>query len=361
MKKTFFTPGPTQIYPTIAASIQAGLHEYIASISHRSKEFENLFSQTVNNLRQLFAIPKEYSVFFVSSGTEAMERIIENCVETHSFHFINGSFSKRFYEIAGELKKKPSEVSAEYGEGFDILHASIPPGVEMICLTHNETSTGVMLPLPEIYALKKQYPRSLIALDIVSSAPYTNLDFRFLDCVFFSVQKGFGLPAGLGILIISPQAMEKSVRLTRKGIMTGSYHSFNTLSEYALKHQTPETPPVFHIYLLNAVITHMLDRGIDNIRRDMTEKKTILYQFLDSHPILQAFVTNKKFRSSTVIVMQTGEHTTKLRQFLFTHHLIVGEGYGKYKNQQLRVANFPATSLDEMKQLVTIIKAYYQK
>ena len=70
-----------------------------------------------------------------------------------------------------------------------------------------------MIPAENIHKVAKQYPDKLIAVDAVSSAPYGDLDYRLLDIVFFSVQKLFGLPAGLGILIVSPRAIEKSEQL----------------------------------------------------------------------------------------------------------------------------------------------------
>src|SRR5258706_11076525 len=100
MNKIYFTPGPSQLYPTVRKHIDEALAEDIGSISHRGKKFEELFSQTVTNLRMLLKVPQTRRIFFLSSGTEAMERVIENCVKKESFHFVNGSFSKRFFDTA---------------------------------------------------------------------------------------------------------------------------------------------------------------------------------------------------------------------------------------------------------------------
>src|SRR5579864_2740300 len=182
MHKIFFTPGPSQLYPTVKNHLEQAFEENIGSISHRSNQFEELFSLTVENLRKLMHIPQKHHVFFLGSGTEAMERIIENCVEKESFHFVNGSFSKRFFITAQELKKEPQKIEVEFGEGFSLStpnNPKIPNSTELICFTHNETSTGVMLPIEPIYQIKRNFPKSLIALDIVSSAPYADLDYSF--------------------------------------------------------------------------------------------------------------------------------------------------------------------------------------
>jgi len=358
MTKIFFTPGPSQLYPTVSTHIEEALENNIVSISHRSKQFEELFSLTVMNIRKLMNIPENYHIFFLSSGTEAMERVIQNCVEKESLHFVNGSFSKRFYETAGELGKDAKKIEVEWGKGFDFSLVETRHGVSLHCFTHNETSTGVMLPLKPIYAIKKQNSDKLIVLDIVSSAPYADVDFHYLDCVFFSVQKLFGLPAGLGVIIVSPQAMEKAEYLQNKNISIGSYHSFSSLLKYAQKNQTPETPPVFHIYLLNKVIENMLQIGIETIRKQTDEKAKMIYDFLDSHKKLSAFVENKQFRSPTVITVQTDEHTQKIKKYLEEKGIIVGSGYGKNKDVQIRIANFPAVTKRDIKRLLQYLSEY---
>src|SRR5882762_5440536 len=151
----FFTPGPAQLYPTVKKHIQTALETNICSISHRSKQFEEIFSSTIANIKKLFNIPKNYHVFFLSSGTEAMALTILNCVDTESFHFVNGSFSKRFFKIAEALRKEPKKIEVDFGKGFDFTNLNIPQSTEVICFTHNETSTGVFTLLKEVYPLRK--------------------------------------------------------------------------------------------------------------------------------------------------------------------------------------------------------------
>ena len=119
MKKIFFTPGPSQNYTTIEKHIKRALADNILAISHRSKLFQEIYADTVKNLRELLKIPDNYSVFFLSSATEAMERVIENCVESKSFHFVNGSFSERFFLTAGETSRHPEKFETKWGEGFN--------------------------------------------------------------------------------------------------------------------------------------------------------------------------------------------------------------------------------------------------
>lgn len=339
MKKIFFTPGPSQLYPTVEKHIKTALEENISSISHRGEKFHEIFQNTQNLLRKLLKIPNTHKIFFLSSGTEAMERIIENTVDKYSLHFVNGAFSERFYQTAVELGKKPLKIEVKPGNGFNFQASWIPDKAEIICFTHNETSTGVALPLEEIYKIKRNNPTKLIALDTVSSAPYIDVDYKYIDLCFFSVQKGFGLPAGLGVLIVSPQALKKS--------SAGSYHSFNTLLKYEQKSETPETPNVLAIYLLGKICQDMIGSArhrLAEIRRETEEKAKMIYDFFEKKKGFMIFVKDKKFRSNTVIVLEVTGGSKTIIDKLKQNGLIVGSGYGEFKGSHLRVANFPAVS-----------------
>lgn len=341
MKQVFFTPGPSQLYPTIAHHIADALREDIGSLSHRSEKFQDIFKEAVEGVRKLLAIPEEYSIVFVASGTEAMERIVENTVEKKSFHFVHGSFSERWYETAIELQKDAQMVEVDFGKGFEDI-PEIPKDTELICFTQNETSSGVAINPEFIYNVKNKNPHALIAVDIVSSAPFVDLDYTKLDCVFFSVQKLFGLPAGLGVMILSPKALEKAQFLQKKGISIGTYHNFPTLVEWAKKNQTLETPNVLYLYLLGKVAADMNKKGIQHIRKDIEKNAKRVYDFFDNQPLYQPFVTSKKDRSQTVIVITLGDKTDEIKKKLQEQGLIVGGGYGPRKKEQIRIANFPS-------------------
>jgi len=358
MKKIFFTPGPAELYPTVAKHIKDGINENIYSISHRGKQFEQIFQNTTANLRKLLKIPNDYSIFFVSSGTEAMERIIENCVEKYSFHFVNGAFSQRFYETAIELKKEPIELKADAGTGFDFAKINIPKKTELICFVHNETSTGVMLNSKKIESFKKLFPKTLIAVDCVSSIPYVNFNYKLIDLVFFSVQKLLGLPAGLGVLIVSPNALKKAEALSKKKVNIGTYHNFLSLKKYADKNQTPETPSTMHIYLLNKILEDMLKVGIKKIRNDTDKKAKLIYAFLENNSHLTPFVKDNKFRSPTVIVAKMNKKTDELISFLKSKKIIIASGYGTLKEFQIRIANVPANSIQDTKLLLKYLKIF---
>lgn len=355
MKNTYFTVGPSQLYPTVKNHLLKAIEDDVMSLSHRSKVFQGWVKEAKDRLRQLLTIPTDHEIFFLGSGTEGMERVIENTVKDSSFHLVNGAFSKRFYQTAKQLGKNASKAEVAPGTGFDFAKISPPKKAEIMCFTHNETSCGVMLPTKDLQVFIRRYPKILTAIDIVSSAPYASLDFRLFDCVFFSVQKGFGLPAGLGVIVVSPRAIEKASYLQKKGMSIGSYHSFLELKKYADKWQTPETPNVLAIYLLNRVIDDFLKVGIAKIRQETDQKAKLLYSRLAKQAKFELFVKDIAYRSPTTLVAAVRGGSLELVKALKAKGLLVGAGYGDNKEKHIRIGNFPATSLAQVKKLIAAL------
>ena len=351
--KINFTPGPSQLYFTIEDHMRQAIRENIGSLTHRSKEFEAIFKQATEGLKELLSIPDDFHIFFAGSATEIWERSVQNLVENESFHLVNGAFSNRYHEIAIQLNKKTTKIEAAKGNGFNEIQ--IPSSAELIAVTHNETSTGVSLPLEFIHQLGEKNKEALVLVDAVSSLPYPQFDYSKIDSVFFSIQKGFGLPAGLGVWVVNDRCIAKAELLQSKGIVIGTYHSLPTLLANGKKNQTPETPNVFGIYLLAQVVKDMLNKGIGTIRKETEYKAAILYQALQSSKLIKAFVTEPRFQSRTVIVADCGEHTQRITKLLQSKGLYPGDGYGELKKSQLRFANFPTHSKEQYELLVDVL------
>ncbi|MGB3586057.1 MAG: aminotransferase class V-fold PLP-dependent enzyme [Tunicatimonas sp.] len=356
MKQIFFTPGPAELYFTVESHIKKALNKQIPSISHRSAQFQSIFQEAEENLRNLLGLPGNFHVLFTGSATEIWERIIQNLVAERSYHYVNGAFSERFYQIAQELGRSPIVQKAPAGECALVNSSAIPTDTELIAFTQNETSTGVAHPLEDIYQVRQSHPDAIVAVDAVSTLPYIPLDYTQIDTAYFSVQKGFGLPAGLGVWIVNDRCLAKAEQLvTQQSI--GSYHSLPSLFMKAQKKQTPETPNVLGIYLLAKVAEDMLIKGIDVIRNETKFKAGMMYQMLSEHPKFTPFVEKEEHRSRTVIVAETQSHSSKIIEELGQSRLIVGDGYGTFKGKHVRIANFPTHSKEQMILLIDKMSA----
>ncbi|MGB3468719.1 MAG: aminotransferase class V-fold PLP-dependent enzyme [Cyclobacteriaceae bacterium] len=353
--QVFFTPGPSQKFYSLEQHLKNALREDIISISHRSADFKRIFEETTENLKLLLNIPSEYQLFFTSSATEIWERIVQNLVYSRSHHLVNGSFSNRFYETALAYQLQPSIAKSEFGQP---LALTIPADTELIAITQNETSIGYNFPQEEIREIAESKPAdALIAVDAVSCTPSVPLDYSLIDTTYFSVQKCFGLPAGLGVWIVNERCIEKSEKVRESGKVTGFHHSIAQLKKYADKFQTPETPNVLGIYLLNKVVQDLLYRGARQIQNDCTYKSAIIYQAMTKLDWVAPFISENKYRSKTVCVGQlVGRSSADIIDGMKKHMMILGTGYGQFKDDHIRIANFPTHSKEQMELFVDLLE-----
>ena len=358
--KIYFTPGPSELYPTVPAHLAAALANKIGSISHRGQQFKDIYAHAANGLRQLLQLPVNWEVLFVSSANEVWERAIQNTVERASFHLVNGSFSRRFYDIAGELGRQAGKAEVPFGQGFHLDDVNIPDSAELVALVQNETSSGVSTPVSVINQVREKVaPEALIFVDAVSAAPYPAFDYSRIDSVYFSVQKGFGLPAGLGVWLVNDRCVAKAEALKAKGLSIGSYHSLPTLVRQARTYQNPETPNVLAIYLLGQVIEEMNHHGVDLIRQETEAKAQLIYDYLATSQTFTAAVSEPAHQSVTTIVAHTQVSSAEVIKKLAPFDMVVGSGYGTYKDTQIRIANFPAHSLAQVQALVYKLKELF--
>jgi phosphoserine aminotransferase len=373
MKKIFFTVGPTQIYPTVPSHINTAVKNDILSISHRGEQFREIYKETVENLKKLLNIPPDYDIVLLSSALEAMERVTMAMSHNKTFHIITGFFGKTWQGVAEDLAKSPEnfkffdwDTGKVSGIAFEKI--KIPESSELVCITQNDTSVGFSIPMEKIYKLRKKYPGKIFALDVVSAVPYVDIEYKYLDAVFFSVQKGFGLPAGLSVLVLSPKAIKRAQKLSKiKGYTIGSHHSLVKLSENTRKFQTVETPNVLGIYLLGCIVKDFLKTGINKIRKETDEKSDMLYSFFSKPEYYNAFVNIREFQSKTTPVFEIKGGSERLRKFAADFGLILGAGYKpslpayavkNFKNEHIRLANFPSQSVKDTKKLLNVIKRF---
>jgi phosphoserine aminotransferase len=348
--KTFFTPGPAAMYPTFYQHLTQALADDIPSISHRSNQFRSIYQDTFEALKELFNLPDGFGVFFTGSATEIWERLLQNCVEDTSFHLVNGAFSSKFHEFAELLQRTALKQEVEFGKGFSIEDIKIDYKAELIAFTHNETSSGVMTSPDTIQHIKAQNPNRLVVVDMVSSAPYPTFDFNQIDSAFFSVQKAFGLPAGLGVWIVNEKCLAKAEAIEKER-STGTYHRLSNLWKFFERFETPATPNVLGIYLLGKIATDMLEKGIDTIREETDVKAIMLYDFLRESEHFEVFVRNSEHQSPTVIVADTTLPAKQVIDTLVAQNIIIGSGYDKSR-EQIRIANFPAVSIEDTERLI---------
>lgn len=353
-----FTPGPTALHPTIAAETAAALEDGILSESHRSPRFVREVERTVEALKGLLGIPPEHRVLLVSSATEAMERLLAGATRTRTFHLVNGAFARRFRDVAENLGRDAEVLEVRDGEGFP-AGAQVPEGTELLAMTQNETSTGVRIPADRVHSLADAAERAgaLSAVDLVTGWPTEEIDPGRIDAGFFSVQKAFGLPAGLGVIVVGPALVERARRLEAEGARGGGYLHLPALLSAADRNQTVATPNMLAIRLLGRVAEAYLDVGIQRLRQEASAKAELMWEAVGETGVLRPFVHDPEVRSRTVLVVERedGGSTDAIRGALQAAGFVVGNGYGPWKGRHLRIANFPVHSVEAMAALAAAL------
>lgn len=346
--KIYLTPGPSQLFYTFEEHFKKGLLLDVPSMSHRGKDFAAILQHTVECLQELLEIPEGYDVFFLNSANEAWDRIVQNLVIDSSHHFANGAFSKKFYDFAVQHGK--NSTLAQAADGAQFVDLSVPENAELIGLTKNETSMGFTFPEDEIASLRQNNPGKLLALDIVSATPSLPINISNIDTAYFSVQKAFGMPPGLGVWICNQKCQDQAAKKSETTSL-GSYRSLTNLKKLADKHQTPETPNTLFIYLLGKIAEDMIKVGKQKIVNDTVYKSSILYQAIADHPLLSSFVVDSSYQSKTTIVANA-DNPEKFISYFKKKGLVIGSGYGVHKENHIRIANFPTHSKEVIEMLV---------
>lgn len=97
------------------------------------------------------------------------------------------------------------------------------------------------------------------------------------------------------------------------------------------------------------------------VRKQTEEKARLLYRFLDSSEGYEPFVREERHRSQTVVVARTKRPSAEVIAAVKEAGMVVGSGYGKFKESQIRIANFPATSAEQLGRLVDHLRAVQGK
>ena len=346
-----FYPGPSRVHNEIPKFTKDAFDLGIMSINHRSDEFMKMSEKTINLLKEKLNIPKNYTVFFTSSATECWEIIAQSLVKEKSFHLYNGAFGQKWFDYTKRLHPLAVPIPFELNEKLNPKKLVFEQREGIICITQNETSNGTQVSNAIIKAIKKTNPTYLLAIDATSSMAGVQLDFKAADIWFASVQKCFGLPAGLGLLICSPQALAQAATIGEKN----HYNSLGFMTEMMAKWQTSCTPNVLGIYLLMRSLEK--SKPIAEVHSEIVKRYEKWVDFFSAASELKHLVLKEDVRSFTVIpVSATPTLIQDIKTKAKEKGILLGEGYGTWKSSSFRIANFPALQSDEIQFLMKFLK-----
>ncbi|MEQ9425912.1 MAG: aminotransferase class V-fold PLP-dependent enzyme [Cyclobacteriaceae bacterium] len=340
-----FYPGPSKIYPKVATYVREGLESGIISMNHRSSEFMALMDDTKKLLKHRLNIPEEYRIIFTSSATECWEILAQSLIKEKSLHFYNGAFGKKWMDYTSKLGLEVQDQQFDLEGLPQISNAT----VDLVCFTQNETSNGTQVPAQFISDFTSS--ENLIAMDATSSMAGIDLDFSKADIWFASVQKCFGLPSGMALMILSSKAVLRAYEIDERN----HYNSLAFILDNEANNQTPYTPNILNIFLLNCLLKDL--PKIDEVNKLTLSRYSRWVDFFSNTKRFGLLIKNDEVRSKTVLTVIYDSDLNELKQKAKQAGIVLGNGYGKWKETSFRIANFPAIAKGEIEELMEFLSS----
>jgi phosphoserine aminotransferase len=349
-----FGCGPSKVRP---AQLQALLdHAEVMGTSHRQKPVKDVVGRVRGGLRELFALPDGYEVMLGNGGTTVLwDALAAGFVRERALHLTFGEFSSKFAKVTetAPFLQDPIVIKAEPGDAPDPATAAGPTGADVVAWAHNETSTGVMVPV------QRPDTDALVLIDATSGAGGLPLDPTQADVYYFAPQKCFASDGGLWLALLSPAAQERIQEIAaRTDRWLPESLSLSTALDNSKKDQTYNTPAVGTLILLADQLEWMNSNGgLDFATGRSGQSAATLYGWAEKAQFAQPFVSDPSKRSLVVGTIDFDESVDAagVAAVLRANGIVDTEPYRKLGRNQLRIGMFPAIDPDDVMQLTKCI------
>ena len=349
-----FGCGPSKVRPEALARL-ASQNELMGT-SHRQQPVRDLVGRVTSGLTELFGLPDGYEVVLGNGGTTAFWDAAAAClVRERALHLSYGEFSSKFAKstAGAPFLADPIVVESEPG---DAPAPRADPEADVIAWAHNETSTGVMVPVER----PEGSGDSLVLIDATSGAGGLPVDVALADAYYFAPQKAFGAEGGLWLALLSPAAIERIEELdgAGDGRWQPPFLSLAVALENSRKDQTYNTPAVATLFLLADQIDWLLEGGgLEFGVSRSRESSDQLYGWAEGSDLATPFVGDPAKRSLVVGTIDFAEEVdaTALASTLRANGIVDTEPYRKLGRNQLRIGMFPAVDPADVQALTACI------
>jgi phosphoserine aminotransferase len=348
-----FGCGPSKIRPEALAALSASGNSILGT-SHRQKPVKNVVKRVREGLTSLFNLPEGYEVVLGNGGSTAFWDIATfGLIEERSQHLVFGEFSSKFASASKEAPflGEPTVIKAEPGSHpVSVAEA----GIDVYALTHNETSTGVAMPIIRPAGTDG----ALVVVDATSAAGGLMVDAKEFDTYYFAPQKSFASDGGLWIAIMSPAAIARAEKIKASGRWVPAFFDLGIAIENSRLDQTYNTPALVTLMLLAEQIEWMnVNGGLSFAAGRSTASSDILYSWAEKTSYTTPFVTDPAMRSKVVgtINFDDAIDATKIAAALRANGIVDTEPYRKLGKNQLRIGMFPAVDPSDVEALTKCI------
>src|SRR4030081_3082686 len=307
---------------------------------HRGEAFKNLYRDIHPKLQTLFGT-KQPVFLSTSSAWGVMEASIRNLVGKRVLCCMCGAFSDKWLDVAKRCGREAEALQVEWGKHID--HKDVDLALasgkfDTVTLIHNETSTGVMNPLPEICCTLAKYPDVLLIVDAVSSFSGVKIEMDALgiDVMLTGAQKALALPPGFSLFSVSEKGFDRAKGNRNRGF----YFDFLEFKEDQTEWMTPSTPSIAHIHALQFKLDEIFEEGLGARFSRHGRTNALVHDWVRRAGF--DFFAEEGFRSKTLTCVKNNKDidvvdlARKLRE---RHHLIIDPGYGKLRGKTFRLSN----------------------
>lgn len=348
-----FGCGPSKVRPEqLQALVDVGASVF--GTSHRQKPVKDVVARVRGGLRDLFSLPDGYEVVLGNGGSTAFwDAAAFGLIRERSQHFTYGEFSSKFASVAknNPFIGEPVVVSAEPGSAPEIVADG---EVDLIGWAHNETSTGVAVPVSRPAGSE----RALIAIDATSGAGGLPVNIADVDAYYFAPQKCFAADGGLWVALMSPAALERVAEIKESGRFTPEFLSLPIAVDNSVKDQTYNTPALATLLMFADQIEWMNSNGgLDWTTARTKDSSSRLYEWAEASDYATPFVTDPAHRSQVVGTVDFADSVdaAAVAKILRANGIVDTEPYRKLGRNQLRIGMFPAIDPEDVTQLTKCV------
>jgi phosphoserine aminotransferase len=349
-----FGCGPSKVRPEQVAAL-AGPGAALLGTSHRQAPVRELVQRVRDGLAELFSLPDDYLVVLGNGGTTAFWEVAAfGLIRQRAQHLSFGEFSSKFAAVttAAPWLDEPTVIHAAPGSHPE---PSAETGADAYALTHNETSTGVAMPIRRVRGADAD---ALMLVDATSGAgglPVTAAEF---DTYYFAPQKSFGSDGGLWIALMSPAALDRAGEIASSDRYVPEFLSLRAAIANSRQQQTYNTPALATLIMLAAQLDWMLGQGgLDWTVARTAQSSAYLYEWAERSPFATPFVTDPEQRSQVVGTIDFADSVDAgaLSAILRANGIVDTESYRKLGRNQVRIGMFPAIDPPDVQALTACI------
>ncbi|NLJ83342.1 MAG: alanine--glyoxylate aminotransferase family protein [Halanaerobiaceae bacterium] len=351
MHERLFTPGPTEVRAELLNELAR------PQLHHRTEEFVQLYDSIQDYLKRLL-FTENPVLLFTSSSTGAMEAAVTNGVKKRCLNLVNGAFGDRWHEIAVMNGVPCDKLEIEWDKAIrpELVDEALASGkYDAVTLVFNDTSTGILNPLPEIAEVVRKYDDVLFFVDAVSAMGGVEIrvDEWGIDMCLAGLQKAFALPAGLAVASVSERLLARAEEVEPRSY----YFNLPLMYKYHLQSQTPVTPAIPQMFALQKQLEDIVEgEGIENRFRRHQEMASVVQEWALKH---FAIYPEEGYWSPTITcILNTRDiPVARLNRELVNKYACrIASGYGKLKEQCFRIAHMGDLNLIDIRGLLAAIE-----